>query len=149
MVQTTPANSLLSGSENQNEGNGSNVVEFKQFYKGHWVKIHLQRCKRLYYLSLKLMQARMAQPVYRFRGKLLFNTDITFLLINKIFIWKLLFTVLPEIKTFSQGFQYSSYKATFTPKTTQTYIQIKFLLGWQLNTEILGYTSAFWGSYPS
>ncbi len=48
----------------------SNVAELKQFCKEEWAKIHSQWCERLIASYCKNW---VAQPVYRFRGQLLFH----------------------------------------------------------------------------
>ncbi len=55
----------------------SNVAELKQFCKEEWAKIPPQRCERLIAswvnAWLQLLLQRVAQPVIRFRGQLLFH----------------------------------------------------------------------------
>ncbi len=51
----------------------SNVAELKQFCKEEWAKIPPQWCEILTSTWLQLLLQRVAQPIIRFRGQLLFH----------------------------------------------------------------------------
>ncbi len=51
----------------------SNVAELKQFWKEEWAKIPPQWCEILTNTWLQLLLQRVAQPIIRFRGQLLFH----------------------------------------------------------------------------